>query len=45
VNRLVVIPPDTFRRSADALDVSVANVEEFVRAHAPERVGATPLER
>jgi probable F420-dependent oxidoreductase len=43
VNRLVVIPPDAFRRSADAPEVSLADVEEFVRAHAPEHIGAAPL--
>jgi len=44
VNRLVLIPPDAFRRSPDAPpESSIEEVEAFVRAHAPERIGARPV--
>jgi probable F420-dependent oxidoreductase len=43
VDRLVLIPPDAFRRSADAPEVSLAEVESFVRDHTPERLAAKPL--
>jgi probable F420-dependent oxidoreductase len=43
VDRLVLIPPDAFRRSADAPEASLADLEAFVRDHAPERLAATPL--
>jgi hypothetical protein len=45
VDRLVLIPPDAFRRSAEAPDVSLAELESFVRDQAPERLAATPLGR
>ena len=44
VNRLVLIPPDAFRRSAGApVESSPADIEAFVREHAPARLAATPL--
>jgi hypothetical protein len=43
VDRLVLILPDAFRRSADAPEVSLADLEAFVRDHARERLAATPL--
>jgi hypothetical protein len=43
VDRLVLIPPDAFRQSADAPEVSLADLEAFVRDHAAERLAATPL--
>jgi probable F420-dependent oxidoreductase len=43
VNRLVLIPRDAFRRSAGTpVDSSPADVEAFVREHAPARIAASP---
>lgn len=43
VNRLVVIPPDAFRRAGRGPEFSIDDVEQFVRDHAPARLGAAPL--
>lgn len=43
VNRLVLIPPDAFRRTTDVpIESSLSEVEAFVREHAPARIAATP---
>jgi probable F420-dependent oxidoreductase len=40
VDRLVLLPPDAFRRSGDYPPVALADVETFVREHAPTRIAA-----
>jgi probable F420-dependent oxidoreductase len=44
VNRLVLIPPEAFRRPTGAPAASSpADLETFVRRHAPARIAGTPL--